>query len=171
MQVLRRGNFVLRSSLERACHPKLLFRPPNSPVKGPKKCQNQAGLKIRGSQRFGSFSFFAPPSFVDLSWRLGLDLAIVIAPLAGWLAWSFLNWVSITTHKITIVLLSIVFGIVPASIFLLHNFLTFGNIIPLISWFLKLAISAREGGVRAVNGIVIAYVLSYIHCGNYLSYQ
>lgn len=86
-----------------------------------------------------------------------LDLAIVIAPLAGWLAWSFLNSGSITTHKITIVLLSIVFGIVPASIFLLHNFLTFGNITP-ISGLLKLAISAREGGIRAVNGIVIAYV-------------
>ena len=86
-----------------------------------------------------------------------LDLAIVIAPLAGWLAWRFLNSGSITTHKITIVLLSIVFGIVPASIFLLHNFLTFGNITP-ISGLLKLAISAREGGIRAVNGIIIAYV-------------
>jgi hypothetical protein len=93
-----------------------------------------------------------------------LDLAIVIAPLAGWLAWSFLNSGSITTHKISIVLLSIVSGIVPASIFLLHNFFTFGNITP-ISGLLKLAISAREGGVGAVNGIVIAYIFVILTAG------
>ncbi len=51
-----------------------------------------------------------------------------------------------------------------SSIFLLHNFLTFGNITP-ISGLLKLAISAREGGVRAVNGIVIAYVFVILIAG------
>lgn len=121
-------------------------------------------ISARFQERRSDLLFLYSAAVCGLIVASRLDLAIVIAPLAGWLAWTFLNSGSVTTHKVAIVLLSIVLGVVPASMFLSYNFFMFGSITP-ISGLLKLVISAREGVVGAVNGIIVAYSFVILAAG------